>query len=77
MRRQSALENRPTIPPIPVTPVTVTQKPSGALPFDQDLAEAMRQAQVSLFALPRPPAGEEILSSPKARDHRSGDRQID
>lgn len=35
------------------------QKP---IPFDPALAEAMRQAQVSLFATPRPPVGEEVPS---------------
>jgi hypothetical protein len=32
------------------------------VPFDPGLAEAMRQAQVSLFATPRPPVGEEVFS---------------
>jgi hypothetical protein len=32
------------------------------IPFDPGLAEAMRQAQVSLFATPRPPVGEEVPS---------------
>jgi hypothetical protein len=30
------------------------------IPFDPGLAEAMREAQVSLFAIPRPPVGEEL-----------------
>jgi len=34
----------------------------GPIPFDPGLAEAMRQAQVSLFVTPRPPVGEEVLS---------------
>ncbi len=33
-----------------------------AIPFDPILAEAMREAQVSLFATPRPPVGEEVPS---------------
>lgn len=33
-----------------------------AIPFDPALAEAMRQAQVSLFATPRPPVDEKIPS---------------
>jgi hypothetical protein len=37
-----------------------TQNQPTAIPFDPALAEAMRQAQVSLFAMPRPPIGEEI-----------------
>lgn len=32
------------------------------VPFDPGLAEAMRLAQVSLFATPRPPVGEEVFS---------------
>jgi len=32
------------------------------VPFDPGLAEAMRQAQVSLFVTPRPPVGEEVHS---------------
>lgn len=32
------------------------------VPFYPGLAEAMRQAQVSLFATPRPPVGEEVFS---------------
>ncbi len=35
---------------------------TGPIPFDPDLAEALRQAQVSLFIMPRPGVGEEILS---------------
>lgn len=47
----------------PVTaPVPRVEGPSGTLPFDADLAEAMRLAQVSLFAMPRPPVGQEVLS---------------
>ena len=30
------------------------------VPFDPGLAEAMRQAQVSIFATPRPPVHEEV-----------------
>jgi hypothetical protein len=31
------------------------------IPFDADLADALRQAQVSLFAMPRPPVEAEVL----------------
>ncbi|HEX7735277.1 MAG TPA: hypothetical protein VF458_10440 [Ktedonobacteraceae bacterium] len=43
-------------PPSPVAKPGVT----APIPFDPGLAEAMREAQVSLFATPRPPANEEI-----------------
>ncbi len=55
----------------PPPPVTARMQSSGrravppdpaSIPFDADLAEAMRQAQVSLFAIPRPPAEAEALS---------------
>jgi len=36
--------------------------PREPIPFDPGLAEAMRQAQVSLFVTPRPPVGEEVHS---------------
>lgn len=38
------------------------QRESEPIPFDPGLAEAMRQAQVSLFVTPRPPVGEEVHS---------------
>lgn len=38
------------------------QNGGAAIPFDPGLAEAMREAQVSLFATPRPPVGEEVPS---------------
>lgn len=38
------------------------QNNGAAIPFDPGLAEAMREAQVSLFATPRPPVGEEVPS---------------
>lgn len=37
-------------------------KEQASIPFDPGLAEAMRQAQVSLFVTPRPPVGEEVHS---------------
>ena len=42
--------------------VPVAQKEQEQVPFDPGLAEAMRQAQVSLFITPRPPVGEEVHS---------------
>lgn len=44
--------------------VTVDAKQSRAttIPFDPGLVEAMQQAQISLFATPRPPVGEEMSS---------------
>lgn len=40
----------------------VVQKEWEPIPFDPGLAEAMRQAQVSLFVTPRPPVSTEVLS---------------
>lgn len=48
----------PPAPPAP--PARTANQAQGSMPFDPDLAEAMRQAQVSLFAMPRPPVGEEV-----------------
>ena len=45
--------------PAPTTP-NATWKMATPIPFDPGLAEAMREAQVSLFATPRPPANEEV-----------------
>jgi hypothetical protein len=45
--------------PEPVTPRVVWNK-TPTIPFDPGLAEAMHEAQVSLFAMPRPPANEEV-----------------
>jgi hypothetical protein len=49
---------RSTKPQRAVSPST----PREPIPFDPGLAEAMRQAQVSLFVTPRPPVGEEVHS---------------
>ncbi|HEU5378109.1 MAG TPA: hypothetical protein VFV38_22020 [Ktedonobacteraceae bacterium] len=54
-----------TVPNRPFMPHAVTAPVRGdvsAIPFDPALAEAMRQAQVSLFATPRPPVKEEVPS---------------
>ena len=47
-----------TAPQVVVPPSVV--KKAVAVPFDPGLVEAMREAQVSLFATPRPPVNEEI-----------------
>jgi hypothetical protein len=46
----------------PIASSAVQTQGPGAIPFDPALAEAMRQAQVSLFAMPRPPIKEEVSS---------------
>lgn len=47
--------------PMPYTaPAPAGAQDVSAIPFDPALAEAMRQAQVSLFATPRPPVQEEV-----------------
>ncbi len=51
---------RSTKPHRAVTPGE--QRELEPVPFDPGLAEAMRQAQVSLFVTPRPPVGEEVHS---------------
>ncbi|HEY0757557.1 MAG TPA: hypothetical protein VGD98_26650 [Ktedonobacteraceae bacterium] len=40
--------------------LTIAENKAVSIPFDPGLAEAMREAQVSLFATPRPPIGEEV-----------------
>lgn len=56
----NSMLGRLTRPHKAITPeVSRAQRP---IPFDPVLAEAMRQAQVSLFATPRPSPGEESLS---------------
>ena len=45
----------------PSLPNDAMARDPGPLPFDPGLAEAMRQAQVSIFATPRPPVKEEVL----------------
>jgi hypothetical protein len=49
------------LPPLPsnTAPQAVLKK-AATVPFDPGLVEAMREAQVSLFATPRPPVNEEI-----------------
>jgi hypothetical protein len=47
--------------PLPgATMPTPTWSKAAPIPFDPGLAEAMHEAQVSLFATPRPPVGEEV-----------------
>jgi uncharacterized membrane protein len=52
--------DRPTLVyEAPAPGASAVQKQT-TIPFDPGLAEAMRQAQVSLFAMPRPPVGEKL-----------------
>ncbi|MGH2480241.1 MAG: hypothetical protein ACRDHW_11345, partial [Ktedonobacteraceae bacterium] len=53
------IAGKPTLkrPSLPNGPVA---RDIGTVPFDPGLAEAMRQAQVSIFATPRPPVHEEV-----------------
>lgn len=51
--------SRITRPQRAVSPIV--QKEWEPIPFDPGLVEAMRQAQVSLFVMPRPPVGAEVL----------------
>lgn len=46
-------------PPGPPPPPQPVRNQTAPIPFDPGLAEAMREAQVSLFATPRPPVGAE------------------
>ncbi len=46
----------------PSLPNGSAPRDTGPIPFDPGLAEAMRQAQVSIFATPRPPVKEEVPS---------------
>lgn len=61
---QTYIASPPPAPPVLNTPPAPAPAPVAqeSIAFDPDLAEAMHQAQVSLFAMPRPPAGEEVHS---------------
>lgn len=53
------MEYSPLPEPV-VPPPRVVWNKTPTIPFDPGLAEAMREAQVSLFAMPRPPVSEEV-----------------